>query len=674
MTVHSELVLRQESLRGRELAFTLEDWEGRQEPDIRAECPRVDADSEFTLTVNPAQVAAQAGLRRGRSWEILVGVSGSRDEPVRFTGIFGRNDQREKLSLGRIFSWAFAWVRLELVMKVYDPTSQRQRARRFVGPWLTVEGGVAQTEAGELLLRDADYFNRNLRAFMTTGAGRARHFLGSSYDPDADPKQARLSLIDKVIRVYENAAAAFTANPAQRVEVSEVVDDFEKLSTVTPRTIRFIATHPHLLRPSACGRGIAVGGRFYEPQKALVKSRVKSLDTPENRAVLGFLNTVMIAVERVHSELSEDSANMKRRTGRAAGSVGLLLAPLAERVERRISALERQMKSLRRIKTVYQRLLPVPGGFGMLCTELAMPSQIFLRVPQYRAIYDLMASWFRIKGGSAGEPVFAQLFGSRIYELYALTRILESVRDCGFTLKRSFHQEYSEVSGKDPASVTSFFTPYAGHNTFVFERNPGGEPSASRYGDAQEITVWYEPVISTAWSEPFVLDETTGRRKDGAQAERVGLLRTTNLALSWKHNNDTFGRVVQAQTDCFYTPDFVIRARGRDGSCGYLVADAKFSNAAHVLDDLPALVFRYGFSIGTSNPKDRMCGVQILCGLKGGRNPGFDHNVHNVNPQSAAPFRVSYLNEADETRGAGQVDWESVESLKLIGQMAAGEI
>ena len=672
MAVHSVPVLLQERMEGarlRDLPLAVELWNRRQEPDIRASCPRVNADSEYLLTISPAQIAARFGLRRGRSWELAVGVSGGRDEPQRFTGTFMRDSHREQLPLGRIFTWAFAWVRLEFVLKVFDPVRQRLYAERFVGPWLTVEGGVAQTEAGEILLRDADYFNRRLRAFMTTGAGRARHFLGSACDPDADPRQARLGLIDKIIRGYENAAPTFSANPMQRVEVSEDVDDFEKLSAVTPRAIQFIATHPHLLTPCA-GRGIMFGGIGFQPRKALVKSRVKSFDTPENRAVLGFLNTVLLEAKMVRSVLEEDRAALRSKTG-AADSVALLLAPLAERVARSLSLLERQMKSLSRLKSVYQRILPMAGGDGCLCTELAPPSQVFLRVPQYRALYDLMASWFRIQGGSAGEPVFAQLFGSRIYELYTLTRLLETVRDCGYTLKRSFHQEYPEVSVDDPAAVTTLFSSYAGHNTFVFERSSGTAPAASRFGAAEEITVWYEPVISSRGSVPRVLDEKTGRVRSDEQSEPIGLLRTTSLAISWKRANaDAFGRLYEAQTDCFYTPDFVIRARSGSGACGYLIADAKFSAVSRVMDDLPALIYRYGFSIGTADPKDRVCGVQILCGLKSSRSSGFDHNVHNLNPQAAAPFRISHLNES----GNEQPNWESVESLKLIGQMAAGEI
>ena len=112
----------------------------------------------------------------------------------------------------------------------------------------------------------------------------------------------QILLAEEIATIYENSYGFFKANSRFRLEKTPVIERLERVQYVTQGTLSYVATHPEYLRQVNSTKGIYVGNRVYQPQKAETTQNIQSYDIYENRVVLSFLRNMIDSIDTLQKD------------------------------------------------------------------------------------------------------------------------------------------------------------------------------------------------------------------------------------------------------------------------------------------------------------------------------------------------------------------------------------
>lgn len=388
-----------------------------------------------------------------------------------------------------------------------------------------------------------------------------------------------LATLNSIARVYSRNAPYFSSSCQGKLTVKEEVSSFEKLSNVHAKTLTYIAQHPEELNSCPESTGISYGTSYFVPRRTLIFRNQVDKDIYENRVTLGFLELVLKKTNDSIEKLNQLFDNLPSLISQREGyinSSALLINQLQGILQDLNSRL---MISLREIKVIYHqysRFLPISKE---RFSRVPRPTAIFLTVPQYRQVYDVISTWFSDTFEFQVPEFFSYEINrcSRIYEQYILVRLHELLTELGWSLKTKGRIDWGlQVSdnSEDPSALLV-------SNNFVYQNKDS------------TLQVFYEPFISNVPSEN----------------DLVGLIRNSSGSLTedGKITTQTKGKV-------FYTPDFVLKLQS-EGTTKYLLLDAKFSKKNEVIEkSLVPLIFKYILGLTPQDSSSEIHGLHLLCG------------------------------------------------------------
>ena len=300
--------------------------------------------------------------------------------------------------------------------------------------------------------------------------------------------EERRAVYDEALRAFEKAAHSRGGSSGCGFRLKAKLSSAGRHGTSSPsRTAAYVASHPYLLEPSSSG-GIRVGRRYFVPRVGGRSDYTKPEAAYEKRAVLGYLDLLA-------GRLGEERTAAEEITGerglptKAKGYADALSQSGVNFSAARVHA-DALASFEARTKAARLRLAKVFDESAVRLDGLPKKTRLFASVEPFKSLFKAMAS---IEALGRAEfrrerAVLAFLGRSRLYELYALLRVLEGIRAKGFRLTSKHRFAYPEEN-----LYADAIRGIDGANTFVFVRDKGNDASMPK-----QLTVFYEPVIRPA--------------------------------------------------------------------------------------------------------------------------------------------------------------------------------
>lgn len=383
--------------------------------------------------------------------------------------------------------------------------------------------------------------------------------------------EAKIAYMKKILDAYKAVYPLLKFNPYSKLKKTEDIGSFDKLKTVTANTMKYIATHTDELVAVNYNTGIRYNRMFYQPTKVLVEYNKISLDTYENKVILGFLHKIVDQIDDIVNDIKNHfyvPDNVIVAEG-YIDSTYKIFSRSIKRLNNYIIQLSEYKEELRHIYFYYKQIL---GDNEIIIDSIPNYTAVFRSVNAYRQIYQVIYDWFTCGNYDLGkdELLLSFISTSKIYEYYCLIKILNYIdKNLNMKLMPPQKKMYN-VSNK-------YYTNTRYNNTFTFEN------------DRLQLTLFFQPVIYD----------------NDLAANDIHLFRNTSFCCS--NNTEEFkGKL--------YTPDYIIKVQYDDFS-EYYIMDAKFSSSNNIRKyQLQNMVFKYIFSLSTLKENTRLSGLYILSG------------------------------------------------------------
>lgn len=386
----------------------------------------------------------------------------------------------------------------------------------------------------------------------------------------------QILLAEEIATIYENSYGFFKANSRFRLKKTPVIERLERVQYVTQGTLSYVATHPEYLRQVNSTKGIYVGNRVYQPQKAETTQNIQSYDIYENRVVLSFLRNMIDSIDTLQEhccKLLGKIPNNEDYSSEYIYSSYFMFSETKKMLEDDCTQLKKLQERFLCLWGMYSSILCIPVNQQM---SHPRPTAIFMSVPQYNKIFVRIHRWFSFGIYDFSKENFMLSFIkiSALYESYFLAKLICYFRDRGYTLDLAKRYVYS-VSKRWRYKNTS------STNTFVLKN------------ENKTITLYYQPVIF----------DSAQRTING-----IGLYRNNSIPVYTGDEDD--GR----QGGHYYVPDFLIKSE-EGGHTRYMILDAKFSDINNVKRHyIKDLAFKYLFSITPIKSNEHISGLCIIYG------------------------------------------------------------
>lgn len=403
--------------------------------------------------------------------------------------------------------------------------------------------------------------------------------------------EAKIAFLEETLDIYKKSYQYIKTNPYCKLEKTEAVDSFNKLQSVSQRTIQYIANNIDELAVVNYDTGIRYNNQYYQPNRILVEKNSYSYDVYENRVIVGFLKKLVSEINITIKSLMEKTY-LKNRNSTKDGYIDSMYQIFSRSIKR----INGYIDSLKNLQDKYQQLYYFYTKLFHISVDTvkSLPAftSVFRSINAYRQIYIVIKKWFSIGNYDLGrdELLLSFISTSKIYEYYCLIKMLCHItRNTDYDLKESKCISYSYYED----------TKY--NNTFIFGNG------------ISKITLYFQPVIY-----------------DNDRAFN-GLYLFRNTSTNAKKDNNNKGKT--------YTPDYIIKFE-YDSTVDYIILDAKFSTNENIrLHQLQELVYKYIFSISTLNKNDLKKGLYILCGKKHGNDEeSIVHDLAQKIGRSVTPF------------------------------------
>lgn len=465
----------------------------------------------------------------------------------------------------RIFSdcYGFVQISIQITTKTDEIT--------LVSDYLSVM--VRKGLQNDSVRRMAEYIYANNEHFLYGDNIRSRDISGLK-ESEYRSLESRIAVLGQIYLQYEENYRYFKTNARFKTEARDCVDSFEKLQYITNSTICYIAQHPEQLNRVNYNTGIKYNNQHYQPKRTLISRNIYTYDIYENQVVVGFLRTAINDIADMLAKVSDTIKSVPDDPGEVDGYVSssFFIYSSTKKILRDYA------HQLNALSSKY--IILFNAYKGALCVtettvvDIPKPTAVFLSVPHYHKIFDSIVSWFKhgIINLQKEQFMLSFLKISDLYECYVLSKFYQHILDCRFSLVSSDRFHYI-FSGRTQYRNTNCL------NTFVFKR---GE---------QLVTVYYQPVIYA----------------DSRKATNgINLYRNTSIPFPKDNESNSHGT--------YYTPDYIIKIDNGTTE-NYVLADAKFSTLGTVKrHQVPALAFKYLFSVTPINEEDKILGLCIING------------------------------------------------------------
>jgi len=408
------------------------------------------------------------------------------------------------------------------------------------------------------------------------------------------------------------------------------VGSFEKLGTVTVKTLRYIASRPEeLVRVNHSG-GINIHKQFFQPRNTLVSTTVFSDDVYENQVTVGFLKTVNTELKKLDKQINGLLSPLSADKPDAE-----YIDSMACIYESRRDALKKCLDSVKTLRaefeTMYFRYSRVLTVSNFDVVALPKYTRVFQSVRDYHLIYNQILEWFSYGNYSVEkyDLLFMPNTTDELYEYFCLVKINNCLeKHLDYRLDRGYPFKYQEGA---------YYTNTPHNNTFKF---------VNRNNPNDTVTVYFQPTVLG----------------EGAGENGLLLFRNTRHSIP-KTDVDGADDDEQSRHGRFYNPDFVFKV-ARNNTVKYFIMDAKFSTADTVVRyRLPALVFKYWFSISPINIADAVAGICFMCGKSGDGGDKGDRIEDIYNTQNAPRADISPSAKVITVTGADVDDYGQIKTL-----------
>lgn len=418
-----------------------------------------------------------------------------------------------------------------------------------------------------------DYIYENSEELLYNGEPKPKG-LSNIKENSKKSMESQLLLAEDIVKIYEKQYPYFKANCRGIIKKKSVTDHFEKMDTITPITLQYMACHPEELKEINGVRGIRISNRMYQPERTLMLQNEVSKDTYENRIIVGFIHSLMDSIsgyiDNVETCISKMSIN-EEFVGEYIFSPWIFFTETKRIFTRYLIRLKQINKKLNSLWTLYKNIMPVTYKSVV---NTPKPSAIFMSIPQYNIIYTRINQWFKFGIYDFTDEKFMMSFIkiSELYESYVLSKLINHFKESGMDAAVARKCKYP-VQARWKYKNVNF------NNTFVFEDTN------------RTVTLFYQPVLYDS---------------DKSQVNGIGLYRNNTVSLNYDDETERSGH--------YYVPDFVIKISTED-RIKYIILDAKFSNIKTVKNHYIAqLAYKYLFSVSPIHNYEEISGLCIIYG------------------------------------------------------------
>lgn len=490
----------------------------------------------------------------------------------------------------RIFLDCYGFVEISIDFRMKDGTEILLRSEYL--PVLVKRGHL-----NDSVKAMAQYVYSHQEDLLLNGDPKPRD-MASLKEQGYQSLLSQVILAEEIAHIYEQSYGYFKANSRFKIEKTATVSNIERLQYITPATMQYMALHPEQLRQVNSTAGIRVHNKVYHPNKTLVIEDKQTHDIYENRVVVGFLRSIISAVDKLLMNATDLLSNIPsddEHSGDYVFSSQFIFAQTSRMLHECSERLEATKKKLMVLWQLYSKVLDVKH---LEVQYAPKPTAIFISVPQYNKIFVVISQRFTYGIYNFDKERFMLSFIkiSMLYESYVLAKFISYLKRNGYALEESRKCHY-------PVPPRWKYKNTDCKNTFVFS-------------DAgKKVTLYYQPVIFDY---------------DSSQVNGLGLYRNNTISLSYDANEERRGR--------YYVPDYVIKTE-INGRVRYIILDAKFSALSTVKKDyISALSFKYLFSVSTVTDNQSVDGLCIVYGQSYETNQMQSVYDKQIGGKEIAPF------------------------------------
>ena len=358
-----------------------------------------------------------------------------------------------------------------------------------------------------------------------------------------------LSLTDEIIGIYEENYEHFVNHKKAVVESIAAVVDVKSVRKIEQESLRWIVNNPDYLVGTEKNSGIELNGKKYIPSKIKTYLPHYSYNIYENRAILGFLRSVLEYMSRQISELEKEIKNFKI----IPQSIVMQLPNTHDLTGRCVyiyykGVINRFLERRFRLQEIYYKYEKTLECRPDTVYSIPKLTNTFKQIYHYRLCYECMVKWFKLGDYSFDHInyLFKLKTLSRIFEYFCLIKFQMALIECGYKLQEASRVEYDTEEYAEDIN-----------NKYVFD------------GNGSKLVLLYEPHI---WVNKV-------------NAE-TNLYSTGYNFLKCKWNDK-------------WTPDFILKISNNEKDY-YFILDAKYSNANNVRKRyIPELVLKYSTQIAS---------------------------------------------------------------------------
>ncbi|MFI3226210.1 MAG: hypothetical protein R3Y09_02260 [Clostridia bacterium] len=376
-----------------------------------------------------------------------------------------------------------------------------------------------------------------------------------------------LDMLNEILNAYKKNFTAFANKPHKTATTKPLVGDFEKVSHLSQETLTYIVTHPGFLMKTDIDTGIEFENEFYIPNKTLINSLYDVKDNYENRAIIGFLKTVIVFLLNKISEIDNQLEQIPTFNSLKQKYTISEKFYLISR-KNLIFAKENIQKKIIEFKALYENYNKIFDFSAKEVIEIPIRTKIFEHLSHYGEIFNLIVYWFNnAKYSLLNEKINIHLAKSScIYEHYILLKLINSLLSQGYQCLKKEIIVYNFI-GENRFKDLSY------NNAFTFEKN------------GTTKVLYYQPIINKR-----------------SIHKGINLYRSVSTSIGG-----------YADKDNYYNPDYVLKTNSSMER--YKIIDAKFSKRDNILrNTVHELVYKYIFSINVTNNDCIVDEVSIICG------------------------------------------------------------
>lgn len=237
--------------------------------------------------------------------------------------------------------------------------------------------------------------------------------------------EAKIAFLEQTLKIYKKSYQYLKTNPYCKLEKTEAVDSFDKLQSISQKTIRYITNNIDELAVVNYDTGIRYNNQYYQPNRVLVERNSYSYDVYENRIIVGFLKTLASEINVTIKSLLEKTY-LKNRSSTQEGYVDSMYQIFSRSIKR----INGYIESLKSLHNKYQQLYFFYTQLFNISADairnVPVFTPIFRSINAYRQIYTVIHNWFSIGNYDLGkdELLLSFISTSKIYEYYCLIKML----------------------------------------------------------------------------------------------------------------------------------------------------------------------------------------------------------------------------------------------------------